>query len=161
MTDHKYTDDEVIRALECCAGTTECCKCPLIDEDSCTYRNINYALDLINRQRANIKALEMDNAQLQSDIINANQNSDHIKGLWEAEKEKVEKAKQKVVNVCKMLKNARAEAIEDFAEMAKARAYQSTDWSHGVHPMVVEVDDIDELVEEIAGGGQNGNNKST
>ena len=28
-------------------------------------------------------------------------------------------------------------------------AYESTDWSHGVHPMVVEVDYIDEIAEEI------------
>lgn len=57
MTDHKYTDDEVIRALECCANTLECRNCPLFDEDNCTYRNINYVLDLINRQRAEIEIL--------------------------------------------------------------------------------------------------------
>jgi hypothetical protein len=30
-------------------------------------------------------------------------------------------------------------------------AYQSTDWSHGEHPMVVEVDYIDEICKEIIG----------
>ena len=165
ITHHKYAD-EVIRAFKLCfapKGTNAtCAKCPYHKHGKlCKIERDRDALDLINRQRSKIKALEMDNAQLQSDIINANQNSDHIKGLWEAEKEKVEKAKQKVINVCKMLKNARAEAIKEFAERLKALAYQSTDWSHGEHPIVVEVDDIDELVEEIAGGDQNGNNKST
>lgn len=40
----------------------------------------------------------------------------------------------------------KARAIEEFAEKVKKYAFQSTDWSHGIHPMVVEVDDIDELV---------------
>ncbi len=54
MTEHKYTDEEVIKAFECCANTLECRKCPFIGEDNCTYRNINHVLDLINRQKAEI-----------------------------------------------------------------------------------------------------------
>ena len=46
----------------------------------------------------------------------------------------------------------RKETAEKFAERLKAMAYQSTDWSHGVHPMVVEVDYIDEICEEITEG---------
>ena len=30
------------------------------------------------------------------------------------------------------------------ADALKAYSYQSGDWSHGAHPMVVEVDDIDD-----------------
>ena len=44
------------------------------------------------------------------------------------------------------------ETAEKFAERLKAMAYQSTDWSHGEHPMVVEVDYIDEICEEITEG---------
>ena len=43
------------------------------------------------------------------------------------------------------------ETAKKFAEMLKKMAYQSTDWSHGEHPMVVEVDYIDEIAEEITG----------
>lgn len=46
----------------------------------------------------------------------------------------------------------RKETAEKFAERLKAMAYQSTDWSHGEHPMVVEVDYIDEICEEITEG---------
>jgi Tfp pilus assembly pilus retraction ATPase PilT len=49
-------------------------------------------------------------------------------------------------------KDTRKETAEKFAEMLKAMAYQSTDWSHGEHPMVVEVDYIDEICEEITEG---------
>jgi hypothetical protein len=155
MTDHKYTDEEVIRALECCVnGTSEAClKCTFgltPPYPVCKTMVEKYALDLINRQRAEIKALEMDNAQLQSDIINANQNSDHIKGLWEAEREKVEKAKQKVVNACKMLKNARAEAIKEFAERLETALLVG-----GIYPVIVK-NTIHSLVKEMTGGDQNG-----
>lgn len=46
----------------------------------------------------------------------------------------------------------RKETAEKFAERLKAMEYQSTDWSHGEHPMVVEVDYIDEICEEITEG---------
>ena len=44
-----------------------------------------------------------------------------------------------------------AKGIQDFAERMKERKYQSSDWSHGEHPFVVEESDIDELVEEMVG----------
>ena len=47
------------------------------------------------------------------------------------------------------LPEVRKETAEKFAERLKSMAYQSTDWSHGEHPMVVEVDYIDEICEEI------------
>lgn len=66
-----------------------------------------------NSFKSRVKTLEMDNAQLHSDILTANENFDHVKGLWEAEKEKVEKAKQKVINICKELQKSKAE-IKDL-----------------------------------------------
>ena len=48
-----------------------------------------------------------------------------------------------------LLKQERKETAEKFAERLKEMAYQSSDWSHGVHPMVVEVDYIDEVCEEL------------
>lgn len=43
----------------------------------------------------------------------------------------------------------RAEAVREFAEKLKKWKYQSSDWSHGEHPFVVEETDIDELVIEM------------
>ena len=51
-----------------------------------------------------------------------------------------------------LIERTRKETAEKFAERLKAMAYQSTDWSHGEHPMVVEVDYIDEICEEITEG---------
>lgn len=39
--------------------------------------------------------------------------------------------------------------LKQFAERLKEMAYKSTDWSHGEHPLVVEVDYIDEVLEEF------------
>ena len=52
-------------------------------------------------------------------------------------------------NLLKTDKQIRNETAEKFAERLKEMAYQSTDWSHGEHPMVVEVDYIDKICEEI------------
>lgn len=57
MTEHKYTDEEVIKALECCVaeGYPTCDECPF---DGCccdgTNKMLNNALALINRQKAEV-----------------------------------------------------------------------------------------------------------
>ena len=114
------TVNEIIKTLECCNGY-DCETCKALK--CCDYMHpgtlARASLDLINRQKAEIEALQMDNKQLQSDVINANQNWDHIKVLWECEKEKVESAKQKVICACKMLTTAKSEEIKEFADRLK------------------------------------------
>ena len=67
----------------------------------------------INRLNARIEALDMDCKQLHNDCVIERMNYDHIKNLWEEEKEKVANAKQKVIDACKMLKTAKAEAYKE------------------------------------------------
>ena len=40
------------------------------------------------------------------------------------------------------------EAYKEFAERLLQRKYQSSDWSHGEHPFVVEENDILDILEE-------------
>ncbi len=108
-----------------------------------------------NEQKAKIEALQMDNQQLQSDIINSNQNLDHIEGLWKSEKEKVEKAKQKVINICKELQKAKAE-IEDLREIV------FTDRTEAIKKLKAEA--VREFAEKLEGSAMlveitNGNGK--
>lgn len=64
MIDKKFTDEEIIKALECCISTTTeeaCAGCPfnkqkLCDKDQWALER--YALDLINRQRTEIERLK-------------------------------------------------------------------------------------------------------
>ena len=111
------TDNEIIKALKDEIRRANYIESYYIDcVDIGVFQNV---LALINRQKAEIEALQMDNKQLQSDVINANQNWDHIKVLWECEKEKVESAKQKVICACKMLTTAKSEEIKEFADRLK------------------------------------------
>jgi uncharacterized protein (DUF305 family) len=55
------TDNEIVKALECCAvhGLLKCEKCPKKNEGvTCMYALSKDALDLINRQKAEIAKLE-------------------------------------------------------------------------------------------------------
>ena len=54
-----YTDEAIIRALECCANG-ECDECPYQDNSPCKEYLNNAALTLINRQRAEIERLTVD-----------------------------------------------------------------------------------------------------
>ena len=54
------TDNEIIKALECCIGWGTCKErqCPMIKECADDLDSVyKYALDLINRQRAEIEEL--------------------------------------------------------------------------------------------------------
>ena len=56
-------DNEIIKALECCVeiGENDCQNCPYFNDVSCgcrNYENLKDALDLINRQKAEIERLK-------------------------------------------------------------------------------------------------------
>ena len=61
MTEHKFTDEEVINSLKICANNGECKECAINPHKGnygfCTGLAINAALDLINRQKAEIEDL--------------------------------------------------------------------------------------------------------
>ena len=89
MTEKKFTDEEIKKALECCRTLdAEACKeCPA--ESDCLHIDLNeLALDLINRQQAEIERLTV------------NMNAFGLGMKREAER----------------ADTARAEAIKEFAE---------------------------------------------
>ena len=58
MTDHKYTDEEVIKALECCS-TYSCDGCPYRKyATDCVILLPQKALELVERQSEQIEALK-------------------------------------------------------------------------------------------------------
>ena len=61
MTDHKYTDEEVIKALECLAGAEGSCVGCIYQSTlfpTCRELVARQALGIINRQRAEIEGLK-------------------------------------------------------------------------------------------------------
>lgn len=85
------TDEQIIKALECCSGEADICKstCPCyVANASCLKNMAKEALDLINRQKAEIERLQRAYAVYEE-----------ITGL----------------------KRAKSEAIKDFAERVKEK----------------------------------------
>lgn len=171
MTERKFTDEEVIKALEHCTSSTtsEACNgCPFYDTDVCIEMDnaLNiYALDLINRQRAELKALKMDNDQLQSDIVNATMNLESVQHELDKARAEIERLQKYNTDIAFKHYN---DGIKEFAERLKERFFNyyeglnentSKNNYHGETLMFYEVADmiencIENLVEEMTEGDQ-------
>ena len=57
-----------------------------------------------------------------------------------------------LINGQETLQNMCAEAYKYFAERLLESKYESSDWSHGEHPYVVEESDIENLLYELTEG---------
>ena len=141
MTEHKFTDDEIIRALE------EELKTALVinhrfeesndtenPEDHKFIALLSDTIKLINRQKAEIERLENENK-----ILSENADTAFQDGLNEAQDLYAEQIRREI----------RAEAIKEFAERLK------TEMSFGRY---IQVDQIDNLVKEMTEGGKDGRN---
>ena len=126
------TDNEIIKALECCLLSNEqqeerCAECPLYETYEMICQNLlaYYSLDLINRQKAKIEALQMDNAQLQSDVVNANMNLHHAQAELDRFTAMVDAAEDCLLPLPfknafdEEIAKAKSEAIKEFAERLK------------------------------------------
>lgn len=139
------TDYEIIKALECCADNTEgkCRKCPFHKHKiSCIDGLERNALDLINRQKAEIDSLEAEidkqYEQAEADIL-GNISDGGTSCHW-----CIDKTKQ----------TARAEAIKEFAERLKEFF---NDWSENGESNTIYVRSlIDDLVGEMTGDQNDG-----
>lgn len=73
--DNKLTDNDIIKALECCSKTN-CRDCPYIQNGNifditCSINMAKDALDLINRQNAEIERLQRLGASATRKMVNA------------------------------------------------------------------------------------------
>ena len=105
MPDKKLTDSEIVKALECCSAdksTKYCLTCPLQDMGfvgECIPEKSKNALDLINRQKAEIERFDQ---------------------VIDQALTKTNEAKALIEKVEKMNK---AEAYKEFAEKIKKHSY--------------------------------------
>ena len=59
MIDYNFTDDKIIKALECCEKGCACTSCPLEDDYSpCSSSMAHLALSLINKQKTELDLLK-------------------------------------------------------------------------------------------------------
>ena len=164
MTDKKFTDEEIIKALECCISTTTeeaCVGCPfnkqkLCDKDQGALER--YALDLINLQKTEIERLK-----------------ECPKCVYEYDGEITEYCVQGPCSNFKTVEQIKAEAYKEFAEKVKesflnlqynAKTDRKTvkveelkeqmDWV--LHTVTIET--IDNLLKEMVGEEEANNNDS-
>ena len=124
-TDKKLTDKEIISSLEVIATTGNCEECKIRNckwgTCNCSQITANVALDLINRQKAEIERLE-----------------------------KVFNGRDQLVNALnKCYKQAKSEAYKEFAERLNEKA-QIADCFDSYN-MVVGTHFIDNLLKEMVG----------
>ena len=122
------TDNEIINALELCsADECWCDDCPY--ENLCTDTDITkFALDLINRQKAEIERLEQEKGQFEADV-------------------------EMFTDIGKMYSELKAEAVKEFAEKLKeyVESYDVTTGYRVTIVQAVEEETIDNLVKEMVG----------
>ena len=126
-------DNDVIKALEWCKDQGYCPECPYYTcEASCT---IEYdALDLINRQQAEIERLN--SLATAKDII--------IKDIQKRYDTCFEEKSAIVQGMVYTINKAKSEARKEFAERLKSKGMETFD-----HSIVIYDSDIDNLLEEM------------
>lgn len=170
------TDNEIIKALGCCADEgfrCDECPCQSFKYSECYELITREALDLINRQKAEIesnkakikisaeciarqdKEIErLNNALYDSELMVSEQEA-----LLERMKKLIgdtDKNCRTAINIIgryeRQFKSIKAEVVKEFAERLKDKSYLNEDLA-GFEDMVVDVDDIDNLVKEMVGEG--------
>lgn len=102
MTDHKFTDEEVIKGLECCSDTKDlmmCQSCPY-ESKGCNIHLLRDALSLINRLKVEKKSFSEENKILR--MYYGLKTDEQVKGI--------------IPETLTMEGQIRAEAIKEFAE---------------------------------------------
>ena len=138
----KLTDEQIIKALECCNSTAigQCLKkCPYYNyAATCINTMVNDALDLINRQKAEIEKLEEDNNfHIRLEALLAEQRG--------GRDELIEQIDAQNNELRIRLKTTKAEAIKEFVERLKKEIAHIPAWGS------VAEKKIDNLVKEMVG----------
>ena len=129
------TDNEIIKALECCfLSECDCKDCPYRDFEICdTAKMINTVIDLIKRQQAEIERLKIRKKEYAfcNLLGNCLVYSENLK------------------DYNKMRIDLKAEAIKEFAERLKTNHITKDD--KGKVHLLIEYDEFDNLVKEMVG----------
>lgn len=137
------TDKQLLVILECCASDENiaCCKkCALCEKYDCYSEVSQYALDLINRQQAEIEKLQKENYLLSENADTAFQD-----GLNEAQE----------LYALQVEGEIKSEAIKEFAERLKEEIICDTAYGcdcnqhSGYYDYKIKIGDIPEYIDDI------------
>lgn len=143
-------NNDIIKALKQCAAGGSCRHCPLEDELGCRMKLLAFSLETINRQKAEIESLYKENLDLKDGYFQKRYEEvehEELLGLREA----FRKSGMDYIDLNAewegKYKNAKCEAIKEFAEKLKAEITTGC----GVL-RVSTIDIIDNLVKEMTEG---------
>ena len=167
------TNAEIIKALRCCIKI-KCSECPLKATHCSEIVAMEYALDIINHQKAEIERLQKDLEEAAVTIHDAAKRYSEYKKLIQCQKEEIERLQSillkfvREINIFEnkhnidtsdfslipileneknsIVKQIKAEGIKEFAERLKETAN-----SRMLRKDVVYIEEIDNLVKEMAG----------
>lgn len=141
------TDNEIIKALECCCEAelkVDCqkLKCPFFDNEIYNCMNVDnenamyrYSLDLINRKCAENEALIAGQETMSKCI--------------EEQQAEIERLTKETMNMAITIETCQAEAIKEFAERVKKSTTRAI--VGGDILTIIDKHLIDNLVKEMAG----------
>ena len=156
MTDHKFTDDEIIKALECCVNNDSCKECPINPNHGnygyCTNLALTHALALINRQKVEIEATEKECADLLGQRNAVEMMLDRANYNCEKADEKIEYLKSENARLITSNSQLEARVCEDRAEIEMLNAVHA-DMTESLRlaaeankDMQAELEDLREIV---------------
>lgn len=138
MIDYNFTDDKIIKALECCEKGCACTSCPLEDDYSpCSSSMAHLALSLINKQNAEIETLK--------------DNNEHLAVILEETKAEVERLK---AEKDALIKNY-AECMKDYARKIFAEVnmqiipYSTDIYIKGEELIIIPKSDYNAILAEL------------
>ena len=146
------TDNEIIKALECCTKTefiSDCAKCEMFAFD-CKDILIENAIDLINRQKAEVERLEDKIFVLENDLEKAENLSDALGNDIDIKLNYIYDLEEKIETV-------ESEAIKEFANRFAKELSEFDmssvglpDYDRGYKDCMTNIEDtIDNLVKEM------------
>ena len=152
------TDNEIIKALECCSKYPEeqdCSECPLNSRgaDCLDFELGKFVLDLINRQKEEIERLKTENKDISEQFRILDVECERLEKANEKQKAEIERLNspyEMQVEASKKLENSiKAEAVKEFAERLKKKAVMVR--GYFIVRFLIDTYSIDNLVKEMVG----------
>lgn len=145
MSQHKYTDEQIVKALGCCQShtITDCRDCPnRASGDNCVNELMRNALDLINCQKEEIEEFEVERKKLQDRIVSLfNENE----GL-QTELQIYKQDRMTLYERIELVEKTRTKTVKEFAERVINLIYSADD----INPITEW--QIDNIVTEMTEG---------
>lgn len=147
------TDEEIIKALECCYTVgTPCRECPFDDTEHCNDELMGqYILDLINRQRAEIKQKDTEidilirkNETLKDEVLELREEIERLQDIDKRLGEDVDLKLDYIYTLESQLKTVKSETIKEVT--AKLRKYVKFDINNDVY---IKGADVDKVLNEM------------